>query len=92
MVCLQPRQRKPPTNPLPDRTTFFSRLAGSTRGVRRVEVAVGLFLPTVQIRQWVCTLPWGLRVIAGYDRRSCALLVDSFVRELQRRVSLACPA
>jgi hypothetical protein len=41
-------------------------------------------LPTVQIRQWVCTLPWGLRVVAGYDRQSCALLVDSFVRELQR--------
>jgi hypothetical protein len=25
-------------------------------------------LPTVQIRQWVCSLPWGLRAIVGYDR------------------------
>lgn len=41
-------------------------------------------LPTVQIWQWVCTLPWGLRVLVGYDRELCALVVDTFVRELQR--------
>ena len=38
----------------------------------------------VQIRQWVCTLPWELRVRLGYDRDSCAMVLDTFVRELQR--------
>jgi len=59
----------------------------SCLGRRMSDTAVWLterVLPTVQIRQWVCTLPWGLRVIAGYDRQLCALVVDSFVRELQR--------
>ena len=41
-------------------------------------------IPRVQIRQCVCTLPWGLRVRAGYDRELCAFVVDTFVRELQR--------
>ncbi len=37
-------------------------------------------LPTVPIRQWVCSLPWGLRAIVGYDRELCALVVETFVR------------
>lgn len=41
-------------------------------------------LPTVQIRQWVLTLPWELRVRAGYDRELCAMVLDTFIRELQR--------
>ena len=41
-------------------------------------------LPTVPIRQWVCSLPWGLRELAGYDRELCALVVDTFVREVMR--------
>jgi Putative transposase len=41
-------------------------------------------LPTEQIRQWVCSLPWGLRAVVGYDRELCALVVDAFVSELQR--------
>jgi len=41
-------------------------------------------IPRVQIRQWVCTLPWELRIRAGYDRELCALLLDAFIRELQR--------
>jgi len=41
-------------------------------------------IPRVQIQQWVLTLPWELRVRAGYDRELCALVVDTFVRELQR--------
>ncbi len=41
-------------------------------------------IPTVQIRQWVCTLPWSLRVRLGSDREFCALVVDTFIRELQR--------
>ena len=41
-------------------------------------------IPTVQIRQWVCTLPWELRVRVGYDRDLCAMVVDTFVREVMR--------
>ena len=41
-------------------------------------------IPRVQIRQWVCSLPWGLRAIVGYDRDLCAQVVDLFVRELRR--------
>ena len=29
-------------------------------------------LPEVPIRQWVCSLPWRLRVHLGYDRKLCA--------------------
>jgi hypothetical protein len=41
-------------------------------------------IPRVQIRQWVLTLPWELRVRAGYDRDLCAMVVTTFIRELQR--------
>ena len=41
-------------------------------------------IPRVQIRQWVLTLPWELRVRLGYDRELCALVADTFIRELQR--------
>jgi hypothetical protein len=29
-------------------------------------------LPEVPARQWVCALPWRLRVLLGYDRKLCA--------------------
>jgi hypothetical protein len=41
-------------------------------------------LPEVQLRQWVCSLPWGLRVVVGYDRELCAAVVGAFVEELLR--------
>lgn len=41
-------------------------------------------IPRVQIRQWVPTLLWGLRVRAEYDRELCAMVLDTFIRELQR--------
>ena len=41
-------------------------------------------IPRVQIRQWVCTLPWGLRALAGYDRALCAEVIGAFVEELLR--------
>ena len=59
----------------------------SCLGRRMSDTAVWLtehVIPTVQIRQWVCTLPWELRVRAGYDRELCAMVLDTFVRELQR--------
>jgi hypothetical protein len=39
-------------------------------------------LPQVPIRQWVCTLPWELRYLAGYDTALCGQLVDAFVRSV----------
>ncbi len=59
----------------------------SCLGRRMSDTAVWLtehVLPTVPIRQWVCSLPWGLRALAGYDRDLCALVVDAFVREVMR--------
>ncbi|HEX7625099.1 MAG TPA: transposase, partial [Anaeromyxobacteraceae bacterium] len=56
-------------------------------------------LPAVPIRHWICSLPWGLRALLGYDaakspagddRRLCAEVVSAFVGELSR--SLRCRA
>jgi len=59
----------------------------SCLGRRMSDSAVWLtehVLPTVPIRQWVCTLPHGLRALVGYDRELCALVIDAFIRELLR--------
>ena len=29
-------------------------------------------LPPVFIRRWICSLPWGLRALLGYDRQLCS--------------------
>ena len=39
-------------------------------------------LPQVPIRQWVCSLPWQLRYLLGYDRVLCAAVLQAFVTEL----------
>jgi hypothetical protein len=39
-------------------------------------------LPEVPVRQWVCTLPWSLRVAAAYDRKLCSALIESFASAL----------
>jgi hypothetical protein len=41
-------------------------------------------LPKVAIRQWVCSLPWRLRVPLAYDRALCADVLGAFVGALQR--------
>ena len=41
-------------------------------------------LPEVRIRQWVCSLPFRLRVLCGYDRTLCAAVLGAFVGELMR--------
>jgi hypothetical protein len=41
-------------------------------------------LPAVPIRQWVCSLPWQLRYLLGYDRALCAQVLSAFVQELSR--------
>ena len=33
----------------------------------------------VPIRQWVCSLPFGLRVLCGYDRKLCGRVIGAFV-------------
>lgn len=40
--------------------------------------------PKVMVRQWVCSLPWGLRALLGYDRRLCSLVLRAFTEEVQR--------
>ena len=41
-------------------------------------------LPEVPIRHWICSLPWGLRALLGYDRELCAGVLSAFVAELSR--------
>ena len=41
-------------------------------------------LPGVPIRHWICSLPWGLRALLGYDRELCAKVVSAFAGELMR--------
>ena len=40
--------------------------------------------PEVPIRHWICSLPWGLRSLLGYDSGRCAKVMATFVRELSR--------
>jgi hypothetical protein len=56
-------------------------------GRRMVDMAVHLeqrVLPAVPIRPWICSLPWGLRALCGYDRELCAEVVSAFVGEVSR--------
>ena len=56
-------------------------------GRRMSDTAVHLeaeVLPEVPIRHWVCTFPWGVRAVLGYDRDLCRAAVSAFVRELSR--------
>ena len=41
-------------------------------------------LPEVPARQWVCALPWRLRVLLGYDRRLCAEVLSAFTGAVSR--------
>ncbi len=41
-------------------------------------------LPEVPLRQWVCSLPWELRLAVGYDGALCSAVVRAFVEEVQR--------
>jgi hypothetical protein len=50
-------------------------------------------LPRVRIRHWICSLPWGLRALLGYDaakspagddRKLCAEVVSAFMAEVDR--------
>jgi Putative transposase/Transposase zinc-binding domain len=59
----------------------------SCLGRRMHDVAAHLtesVLPEVPLRQWVCSLPWSLRVLCGYDRELCADVFGAFSAELMR--------
>jgi hypothetical protein len=56
-------------------------------GRRMADVAVHLeerVLPRVPIRHWICSLPWGLRALLGYDKKLCAEVVSGFMKEVDR--------
>jgi hypothetical protein len=38
----------------------------------------------VPVRQWVCSLPWRLRVLCGYDSALCADVMKAFEKEVSR--------
>ena len=59
----------------------------SCLGRRMADTAVHLeqrILPRVPIRHWICSLPWGLRSLLGYDRKLCAEVVSAFMAEVDR--------
>jgi hypothetical protein len=41
-------------------------------------------LPRVHVRHWICTFPWGVRALLGYDSGLCAEVVSAFVEQLSR--------
>ena len=44
-------------------------------------------IPEVPVRQWVCSLPFRLRYLCGYDRELCADVLGAFVGELRRSLA-----
>jgi hypothetical protein len=57
----------------------------SCLGRRMTDMALHLVervLPEVPLRQWVCSLPWRLRYLCGYDRELCADIIGAFVTEV----------
>jgi len=59
----------------------------SCLGRRMADTAIHLeraVLPAVAIRHWICSLPWGLRALLGYDRKLCSEVVGAFVGEMFR--------
>src|SRR5690606_24065614 len=56
-------------------------------GRRMSDTAVHLeqeVLPEVPVRHWVCTFPWGVRAVLGYDRELCRVAASAFAKELSR--------
>ncbi len=59
----------------------------SCLGRRMADVAAHLVdevFPRAPVRQWVCSLPWQLRVALGYDRALCADVLRAFVGSVTR--------
>lgn len=65
-------------------------VCNSCAGRRMVDAAVHLeanVLPEVNVRHWVCSLPWGIRAFLGYDKRLCAATLAAFVKECFRSLN-----
>ena len=45
-------------------------------------------LPEVPIRHWICSFPWGVRAVLGYDAELCASAARAFASELMRSLRL----
>lgn len=59
----------------------------SCLGRRMTDTAVHLaekVFPGEMVRQWVCSLPWRLRYLLGYDRALCSEVLAAFTLEVQR--------
>jgi hypothetical protein len=41
-------------------------------------------LPEVPVRHWVCTFPWGVRAVLGYDKELGRAAASAFAQELSR--------
>jgi len=41
-------------------------------------------LPEEPVRHWICSLPWGVRALLGYDKVLCAEVLSAVVAELAR--------
>ena len=41
-------------------------------------------LPEVPVRHWVCSFPWGVRAVLGYDRELCRAAMQAFAKEVSR--------
>jgi len=59
----------------------------SCLGRRMADMAVHLeqeVFPEAPVRQWVCSMPWRIRAVLGYDRKLCADVVAAFLGEVSR--------
>ena len=41
-------------------------------------------LPEAPVRHWICSLPFGLRALLGYDSKLCAEVLALVIAELGR--------
>ncbi len=48
-----------------------------------IHLAENVFPPQM-VRQWVCSLPWKLRSLLGYDKVLCGQVLAAFTQEVQR--------
>ena len=56
-------------------------------GRRMADTAVHLVqsvLPEVPVRHWICSFPWGVRAVLGYDRQLCRAATRAFAQEVSR--------
>ena len=44
--------------------------------------------PEAPVRQWVCSMPWSIRAVLGFDRKLCADVVSAFIGEASRSLLL----